>query len=102
MLCATYSLEKVSWASESHPPVKATGTAVTFCRHCWSNSSLTKWHEHAVRKFWDAGNVVELRQALLDEIEGGGDVEAAAEALSAAQPARNAGRSQQLKVHESF
>ena len=29
-------------------------------------------------------------------------MEAAAEALSAAQPARNAGRSQQLKVHEYF
>ena len=45
-----------------------------------------------------AGNVVELRQALLDAIAEGGDVEAAAEALAAAKPPRAAGSSEALKV----
>ena len=44
------------------------------------------------------GDVTELRQALLDAIAEGGDVEAAAEALAAAKPPRGAGSSELLKV----
>ena len=42
----------------------------------------------------------ELRQALLDTIKARGDVEAAADALAMAKPARSAGRSQQLEVRQ--
>ena len=87
-----YSLHRAAGKAD-HRTANFNAAQFPFNQHIYVEDSMCK--------FWSTGDVAELRQALLDEIKAGGNVEAAAEALSAAQPARNAGKSQQLKVQTS-